>query len=157
MTHKFDPKLDLKLERVVDAPRERLWAGWTRPELLKKWFTPAPWKTVACEIDLKPGGVFGTTMRGPNGEEMSGKSCWLEVVENERLVWTDALGPGWRPNPEPFFTAIITFEAQGKRTKYTAIAVHATEENRRKHEEMGFHEGWGKALDQLVELAKKTA
>ncbi|MEA3155513.1 MAG: hypothetical protein QOK44_3102 [Betaproteobacteria bacterium] len=52
-------------------------------------------------------------------------------------------------------TAVIALEPHAKGTKYTAIAIHKDEEGRRKHEEMGFHEGWGKALDQLVAVAKK--
>lgn len=60
-----DPKLDLVLERVVDVPRELVWKARTTPEHLKKWFTPAPWTTVDCEIDLRPGGIFRTVMRSP--------------------------------------------------------------------------------------------
>ena len=58
-----DPKLDLVLERYVDVPCERVWAAWTQPEHIKKWFTPAPWQTVECEIDLRPGGLFRTEER----------------------------------------------------------------------------------------------
>lgn len=149
-----DPKLDLVLERVVDVPPELVWRAWTRPEHLVKWFTPAPWTTVDCEIDLRPGGIFRTVMRSPEGEEHPNVGCYLEVVENERLVWTDALGPGWRPNPESFMTAIVSIEPHAEGTKYTAIALHKDEADRTRHEEMGFHEGWGKALDQLVEHVK---
>jgi uncharacterized protein YndB with AHSA1/START domain len=76
------------------------------------------------------------------------------VVPNRRLVWTDALLPGYRPSDNPFMTAVIDIEPQGKGTRYTATAIHRDEAARKKHEEMGFHEGWGKALDQLVALAK---
>ena len=151
----FDPKLDLKLERVVDVPRELVWRAWTRPEDLKKWFAPLPWTTVECEIDLRPGGVCRTVMRSPEGKDFPNVGCYLEIVENERLVWTDALGPGFRPSQEPFFTAAILLEPQAKGTRYTAIAMHKDEGNRTKHEEMGFHTGWGQCLDQLVALAKK--
>jgi len=151
-----DPRLDLVLERIVAVPRELVWKAWTTPEHLKKWFTPAPWTTVDCEIDLRPGGIFRTVMRAPDGQEHANVGCYLEVVENERLVWTDALGPGYRPSSQPndcfdnFFTAIITLEPHESGTRYTAIAIHGDEEGRRKHEERGFHEGWGAALDQLV-------
>ena len=78
--------------------------------------------------------------------------CFLEVVPNQRLVWTDALLPGYRPAPEPFFTAVVLFESDGKGgSKYTAIAMHRDEDNRRKHEGMGFHQGWGQVFDQLIE------
>jgi uncharacterized protein YndB with AHSA1/START domain len=79
------------------------------------------------------------------------------VVENEKLVWTGALGPGYRPQKAgfaPLFTAVILLEPHGAGTKYTAIAIHGEEEGAKKHAEMGFRDGWGKALDQLVALAK---
>ncbi len=152
---KIDPKLDLVLERVIDVPRELVWKAWTTPEHLMQWFTPAPWKTIECEIDLRPGGCFQTTMLSPDGEKFPSQGCYLEVVKNELLVFTDALSEGFRPTEASFMTAAIILEPQGKGTKYTALVMHSSEENREKHEQMGFHEGWGKALDQLVEHSKK--
>jgi len=149
-----DPRLDLVLERVVDVPPEKVWAAWTRPEHVVKWFTPRPWSTVDCEIDLRPGGIFRTVMRSPEGEDHENVGCFLEVVENRRLVFTDALGPGWRPKSEPFMTAVVSIEPHKGGTKYTAIAIHKDEDTRKKHEEMGFHEGWATALDQLVEYVR---
>lgn len=155
------PETDLILERVVDVPPELVWAAWTRPEHLKKWFTPAPWTTVDCQIDLWPGGMFRTVMRSPEGQEFANDGCYLEIVENRKLVWTGALAAGFRPRSTagfPFvFTAIITLEPHGAGTKYAARVLHADAEGRQKHEAMGFHAGWGKALDQLVALAKTFA
>lgn len=155
-SHPFvpDPKLDLVLERVVDVPRELVWAAWTKPEHIVKWFTPAPWTVAECQIDLRPGGMFRTVMRSPEGELFPGTGCYLEVIPNERLVWTDALLPGYRPSPEPFFTGVVLLESHGKGTRYTAMGIHRDEEGKKKHEAMGFHDGWGKALDQLVALVK---
>ena len=152
---KPDPKLDLVLERVVDVPRELVWAAWTKPKHIVKWFTPAPWITTHCEIDLRPGGMFRTTMRSPEGKDFPNTGCYLEVVPNERLVFTDTLLPGYRPSANPFFTAIIALEKQGKGTRYTATAIHRDAAGRKQHEEMGFHQGWGTALDQLVAHVKK--
>jgi uncharacterized protein YndB with AHSA1/START domain len=158
ITHRADPQLDLVLERVVDVPPDRVWAAWTTPEYLKKWFTPAPWQTVECEIDLRPGGVFRTVMRSPEGQDFPILGCYLEVIENEKLVWTAALKPGYRPQSSaagmPLFTAVILLEPHGSGTKYTAIAIHGDEAAAQQHAKMGFHDGWGKALDQLVTLAK---
>jgi uncharacterized protein YndB with AHSA1/START domain len=150
-----DPERDLVLERVVDVPRELVWQAWTRRELLMKWFTPAPWQTVECEIDLRPGGIFRTVMRSPEGEEHDNAGCYLEVVENERLVFTDALAPGYRPAENPFFTAIITLEDHRGGTRYTARALHKSPAERKSHEEMGFADGWSRCLDQLVALMKE--
>ena len=157
-----DPKLDLSFERVVDVPPELVWLAWTTPKLLKQWFTPAPWTTVDCEIDLRPGGIFRTVMRSPEGQEISNLGCYLEVVKGERLVWTNVLAAGYRPTNRPAdgscvefaFTAVISFEPHAKGTKYSALVIHGDEETRKKHDAMGFQDGWGKALDQLVALAK---
>jgi uncharacterized protein YndB with AHSA1/START domain len=151
---KPDPKLDLVLERVIDVPPDLVWTAWTTPEHLKKWFTPAPWTTTDCEIDLRPGGIFRTTMRSPEGQEFPNIGCYLEIVPNRRLVWTDALLPGYRPSENPFLTAILTLEPRGEGTLYIATAIHRDEASKQKHEEMGFHDGWGKALDQLVAHCK---
>jgi uncharacterized protein YndB with AHSA1/START domain len=154
-----NPKLDLVLERVVDVPPSLVWQAWTQPEHLKKWFTPAPWQTVDCEIDLRPGGIFRTVMRSPEGQENEGTGCILEVVPEQRLVWTGALLPGFRPASDGGgdlpFTAFILIEPHGEGTKYSAIAVHRDEAGREQHEAMGFHAGWGAALDQLVALVKQ--
>ena len=149
---------DLVLERVVPVAADKLWLAWTQPAHLKEWFTPAPWKTVACEIDLRPGGRFDTVMESPEGERHPNRGCFLEVVPNRRLVFTDILGENFRPlalEGDVHFTAVVTFDAtaDGRGTRYVAHVMHGTETGRRQHETMGFHEGWGKALDQLVEYA----
>ncbi len=150
----FDPTLDLVLERVIDVPPEKVWAAWTEPKHLLKWFVPAPWSLAACEVDLRPGGRFRTVIRSPEGDEFPGDGCFLEIVPNRRLVWTDALLPGYRPAPEPFFTGILIIEPEGTGTRYKAVALHRDTSGRDQHASMGFIDGWGKALDQLVEHAK---
>ena len=157
----FNPKLDLTFERVVDVPRELIWRAWTEPNNLMPWFCPLPWKTVECEIDLRPGGIFRTVMQSPEGEEFPNLGCYLEVIKNEKLVWTNALLPGFRPafsTMEPHldfpFTATIALSQHGSGTKYTATVLHADEVSREKHAAMGYEQGWGKALEQLVAFVK---
>ncbi|SJZ57920.1 Uncharacterized conserved protein YndB, AHSA1/START domain [Enhydrobacter aerosaccus] len=151
---KPDPKLDLVLERVVDVPTALVWEVWTKPEHLKHWFVPKPWTIAKVEIDLRPGGVFNTVMRSPEGQEFPNNGCFLEIVPERRLVITDTLLAGWRPSPNPFFTAIVDIVPEGKGTRYTATALHRDEDARKKHEEMGFHGGWGTVLDQMVAYIK---
>lgn len=150
MTIKIDTERDLVLERTVAVPRALVWAAWTTPEHLVQWFTPAPWKTADCNLDVRAGGEFRTVMHGPNGEVVDNSGCYLEVVDGEKLVFTDALSPGFRPTGGGFMTATILLEDDGEGTKYTAIAQHAHPDARKKHEEMGFLDGWSAALDQLV-------
>ncbi|WP_428670326.1 SRPBCC family protein [Reyranella sp.] len=151
------PKSDreLVLTRLIDVPREKLWRCWTEPELMVQWFTPAPWKTIHAETDVRPGGSSYVVMQGPDGTEMPNRGVYLEVIENEKLVFTDAYTSAWEPSGKPFFTGILTFEDAGNgQTRYTARALHWTRENRETHEKMGFHEGWGLAADQMIALAR---
>jgi uncharacterized protein YndB with AHSA1/START domain len=155
-TEKSSSDLELVLERVVDAPRERLFEGWTNPKLVPLWFAPAPLTTTVHEMDPRPGGAFRVTMRDPGGAEYPAHGVYLEIVKNERIVTTDAYDSAWQPSSKPFMTAIITFEDAGPgKTKYTARARHWTTADRDAHEKMGFHEGWGQCLDQLVALVNK--
>lgn len=161
-TYQPNSKLDLSFERIVDVPKELVWRAWTEPRHLMPWFCPLPWKTVDCEIDLRAGGIFRTVMQSPEGQLFPNTGCYLEVIKNERLVWTSALLPGFRPVANSatgmtdfLFTATIELTAQGSGTKYAATVIHADEEGCKKHADIGFHEGWGKALEQLVEYSKK--
>ena len=91
--------------------------------------------------------------------------CYLEVITNEKLTWTNALAPSFRPVEEPkaqlghecaelLFTASIMLEKYGNGTKYTAIAQHRDNASKVRHAQMGFEDGWGRCLDQLVAMVK---
>ena len=158
-----DERLDLRLERTIDAPRALIWKAWTEPEHVKRWWAPAPWTTVDCRIDLRPGGIFRTVMRSPEGQDFPHETCLIELVENERIVFTSALAPGYRPAAGHLgddctgipFTAIVTFTERAGKTHYSAVVLHKDEAGRRRHEEPGFHEGWGTCADQLIELVRR--
>lgn len=146
---------ELVLHRVLDAPRDKVYKCWTTPELMKQWFVPKPWTIARAEVDVRPGGSSMVVMRDPEGNEYPNPGVYLEVVPNERLVFTDAYTSAWVPSAKPFMTAIVTFaDAPGGKTDYKAIARHWTAEDLKTHEEMGFHEGWGACASQLEELAK---
>lgn len=143
---------ELVLTRLIDAPREKVFAAWTTPELLVQWFAPKPWTTPRAETDVRAGGSSLIVMRGPDGTEFPNRGVYLEVVPNERLVFTDAYTEAWQPSEKPFFTAVLTFEDEGGKTRYTARALHWTVADCEAHAKMGFHEGWGQCTDQLAAL-----
>jgi uncharacterized protein YndB with AHSA1/START domain len=141
---------ELVITRIIDAPRQRVFKAWT--QRFSEWWGPHGMTTPFYEMDLRTGGIFRTVMRAQDGSEYRTKGVFLEVIENERIVFTDAFEPGWQPSPDIFFTAITTFEDVGGKTKYTARALHWTVENRENHEKMGFHHGWGESIDRLAAL-----
>ncbi len=146
---------DLVLERVLDAPPEKVFKAYTDPAILSQWFAPKPWSISDAVVEPRPGGRFNFTMHGPNGEVFPNSGVFLDVVPNRRLITTDAFTPDWKPSGQPFMAARIEMEptADGK-TKYKATASHWNAETMKQHEQMGFHEGWGTVADQLAELLK---
>ena len=140
--------------------KQRIWQAWTQPDLLKPWFCPLPWKVIDCEIDLRPGGVFRTVMQSPEGGAFPNLGTYLEIIENQKLVWTNVLAPGFRPTPVPeggfAMTAIIELADHEHGTRYSATVLHENPSARAQHAAMGFEEGWGKALDQLLAMVKAS-
>jgi uncharacterized protein YndB with AHSA1/START domain len=144
---------ELVLTRIINAPREKVFKAWTDPELLKQWFAPRPWMTPVAQLDVRPGGANLIVMRDPQGNDFPNRGVYLEVVKNERLVFTDAYTSAWVPSEKPFMTVVLTFEDAGSgKTKYTARVLHWTAADREAHEKMGFHEGWGQCASQLEAL-----
>jgi uncharacterized protein YndB with AHSA1/START domain len=147
---------ELKLTRLIDAPREAVWKAWTDPQLLKQWFAPLPYTTPEAELDLRPGGSNVIVMQGPDGTRMPNRGTYLEVKPNERLVFTDAYTGDWAPREgKPFMTVVLTFEDEGGKTRYTARVLHWTAEDRETHEKMGFHQGWAICAEQLAALVER--
>lgn len=144
---------DLTVSRVIKAPPATVWKAWKDPDHFVKWWAPSPIVTIVKKHEFYSGGAFNNIMRMEDGTEHGGEGCFLEVVENELIVFTDALQGGWRPNEEAFFTAIITLEKHPDGTQYTATALHKNSEDRQKHADMGFVDGWGTCIDQLAKLS----
>jgi len=141
---------------LIDAPPSGVYRCWTDPQLLTRWFAPAPWTTSRAELDVRPGGDNLIVMRSPKGEEYPNQGTYLEVIPNEKLVLTDAFTGNWEPSAKPFMTAILTFENEVGQTRYTARVRHWNAEDKQAHEKMGFFEGWG-GHDRPVGIPRKIA
>jgi uncharacterized protein YndB with AHSA1/START domain len=145
---------ELSITRLIDATPSKVYRCWSEPELMKKWFAPAPYTTPHVELDLRPGGGNMIVMRSPDGQDMPNAGQYLEIVPNKRIVFTDAYTGDWQPSAKPFMTVTLTFEDEGGQTRYAAYVRHWTAEDKAQHEKMGFEVGWGICTDQLAVLAK---
>jgi len=146
---------ELVLTALIDAPREKVFRAWTDPTIITQWFTPQPWKTVSAKIDLRAGGSNTIVMADPNGNEFPNRGVYLEVIPNEKFVFTDAYTEAWEPSDRPFFTCVVTLEDEGGKTRYTVRALHWSAESCAEHEKMGFHEGWTQTTRQLAEIVTR--
>lgn len=147
-------ELTLEISRVIDAPRHAVWRCWTDATLLKQWFCPKPWSVPEADFDVRPGGRMNTVMAGPNGERFENEGIFLEVVDGERLTFTDAYTEDFVPRENAFMTGYVRLsDVDGGRTRLVWGARHASKADRDRHLEMGFEEGWKAASTQLAELA----
>lgn len=148
---------DLTISRLIKAPPAKVWQAWSEPKHFAQWWIPAPIECQVVKMDLRPGGAFETRMREPGQAEFQPhvEGCFLEVEPERRLTFTTSLVEGWRPG-EPWLalTAIITLTPEDGGTRYSALVLHKTDEDARKHDEMGFQEGWGTAIAQLAALVE---
>lgn len=149
-----DDSRTLVLDRLIDAPPQAVYRCWTEADLLVQWFAPKPWATARAELDVRPGGTSLVVMADPEGTQYPTPGVYLDVVPNERLVFTDAFISAWEPSEKPFFVCTLTFADEGGKTRYIARARHWSVEDKEQHERMGFHEGWGLCADQLEAVAR---
>ncbi|MFT8244179.1 SRPBCC domain-containing protein [Roseomonas sp. BN140053] len=149
-----DEKLELSVERHIDAPVEQVWR--TMTERFAEWFCPRPWRAEARELDWRPGGRSLVVMHGPNGEELPNEGVVLAFEPNRPFILTDAFTAGWHP-AGPFMVGVFAVEPDGTGTRYRASARHWTREAMERHREMGFEAGWAAAADQLKALAERPA
>lgn len=157
MTLTLDPDLDLQIDRVIHAPRSRVWAAWTDPSSLARWWLPAPYLCRVEHLDVVSGGAFVTSMSedgGTFGPHLD--ACFLLVDPGERIVFTNALDSRWRPAaPAPVaITAEITLGEHPEGTDYRIVVRHADAGSRAHHEELGFADGWGTVTAQLAAVVE---
>jgi uncharacterized protein YndB with AHSA1/START domain len=158
MNFMLNPDTDLTISRVIKAPRARVWSAWSDPRSFEQWWIPEPAKCKVAEMELRAGGGFQTLI-SENGSEFAPhlSGCFLDVVEGEKIVFTNALTGGWRPAAQPFMTAIITLADHPEGTEYLAQVMHKDNADRNMHAEMGFYDGWGTVIEQLAKRVEARA
>lgn len=151
---------DLSISRFIAAPPQRIWAAWTQPRQLERWWIPAPMECQVVELQVRPGGGFVTRMREAGSSDFVPHldACFLAVEPECRLIWTTCLKGGWRPaKPWLALTATITLTPEAGGTRYDAHVMHDSAAERARHESLGFHAGWGGVIDQLDAMLRDAA
>lgn len=145
------PAFELIFERVIDAPRARVYEAWTKPEQISQWFAPKPFKLIVHRMDFRVGGGFEMAMRSPDGNDFPFTGTYREIVLSSKLVWTGEF-PG---DPKDSIMTTVLFEEQGSKTKLCARQSFRIMSPTIKHATAGAKQGWTMTLDQLVEFCVK--
>jgi len=146
---------EMVLSRVFDAPRELVWDALIDPRQVVKWWGPRGFSTTIHEMDIRPGGVWRHTMHGPDGTNYPNKVVFVEVVEHDRIVYSQIGGREGGAHAQCQVT--WTFEEEGDKTKLTLRMVFdSPEERERVNKDLGFIEGGKQTLERLSEQLAKT-
>ncbi|HLH19928.1 MAG TPA: SRPBCC domain-containing protein [Bryobacteraceae bacterium] len=143
----FAVKGQLELARTFDAPRELVFQAWTDPKHLAAWWGPRGFTTRIQEMDVRPGGAWRYSMRGPDGKEYPFDGVYVEVVEPERLVF-DGIIHGV---PEQRVWTEVTFADRGGKTEIAVRQWYSFEGI-----ESGATIGWNQQLDRFAEFLAKA-
>jgi uncharacterized protein YndB with AHSA1/START domain len=135
-------------ERVFDAPRERVFAAYTDPQLIPRWWGPRGTTTIVDQMDVRPGGAWRFVSRDSNGSETGFRGTYREVTPPERIVQTFE----WEGMPGHVLVETATFEDLGGRTKVTATSLFHTPEERDGMLASGMESGLTESHHRLAEL-----
>lgn len=161
---------ELVITRVFDAPRQLVYKVWTEPEHIKNWWGPKPFTAPRCEVDLRPGGAYVYVMRSPDGQEFPVQGKFIEIVKNEKLVYTDDMFKqadfwktmiGSKVGSGVDFSTVqlivtVVFEDQGVKTKFTLITRFVNNGLRDAMVGMQMAEGWTSSLEKFAEELTKA-
>jgi uncharacterized protein YndB with AHSA1/START domain len=143
--------------REFGAPREKVWAAWTQPELLDLWWAPKPWKAVTKSMDFREGGRWHYYMAGPDGEQQWCLADYTSIDPQNSYKAKDAFcdAEGNKINDFPGMNWYVKFIDAGNTTKVEAEITFATVKDIETILEMGFQEGFTAAHGNLDELLAK--
>jgi len=156
---------ELVITRIFDAPRSLVFKVWTEPEHIKNWWGPGPFTAPRCEVDLKVGGEYIYVMRSPDGQEFPVQGKFIEIVKNEKLVYTDDMFKqadmwkmmiGGKVGPDVDFSTIqllvtVKLEDVGARsTRLTLTTRFVSNDVRDAMVGMMMAEGWTSSLQKFA-------
>ena len=138
---------EIVMSREFDAPRRLVFATWTHPEHLGRWWGPKGFTLPTCEMDFRPGGAYRFVMRGPDGNDYPFKGMYREIVEPERIVFTAILDE----MPDQELVTMVTFDEHGGKT---TVTVRQTVPKSEFHAR-GQRQGWTESLERLADYLTK--
>ena len=148
-------KREVVITRIFDAPREFVFKAWTDPKHMARWWGPMGFTNPICELDARVGGAWRIVMRSPAGIEYPCGGVYREIVEPERLVFTN-IATDNEGNPVLDGLTTVIFAEQGNKTKITlqthavAVVAHAAAYL------AGMEVGWTQSLERLAEELSRS-
>jgi uncharacterized protein YndB with AHSA1/START domain len=139
---------EIHIERIFDAPRDKVFAAFTNPELIPEWWGPRGTTTIVDEMDVRPGGNWRFVGRSADGSETAFRGTYREITPPERIVQTFE----WEGMPGHVSVETAVFEDLGDRTRLVATSLFHTTEERDGMLHSGMEGGMNETYDRLDEV-----
>ena len=137
----FKPQGELVLTRTFDAPRDLVFKLWTDPKHISHWWGPTGFVTTVHVMDVRPGGAWRYSMRGPDGKDYPFNGEYVEVVSPEKLVF---IGTIHEAADHQIWTEVVFVEKE-RRTQVRIHQVYSFESDATH----GAPIGWSMQLDRF--------
>lgn len=145
----------MELNRLIDAPKDLVFAAWTDPTHLQAWFVPNGFKVVLCEVDLRVGGSFKVHWEDKKGTRYPNIGVYTVIAPTDRLCYVDSFDDERDNNPRT--EVEILFADEDGKTRMTSISTFESKEKLQELLGMGLEQGWNAFLDGLAEYAAAQA
>jgi uncharacterized protein YndB with AHSA1/START domain len=143
---------EIHVERVFDAPRDRVFAAYTDPATIPEWWGPRGTTTIVDVMDVRAGGSWRFVARDADGGETAFRGTYREVTPPERIVQTFE----WEGMPGHVSVETATFEDLGDRTRVVTTSIFHTGEERDGMVASGMERGLQETYQRLDELLART-
>ena len=144
---------EIRIERIFDAPRDRVFAIYTDPALIPEWWGPRGTTTIVDQMDVRTGGSWRFITRGPDGSESAFRGSYREVTPPERIVQTFE----WEPMAGHVSVETAVFEDLDDRTRVVTTSLFHTAEERDGMLASGMEGGLNETYARLDELLVRLA
>ena len=144
---------ELVMTRAFHAPRALVFDALTKPELVKRWYGPAGWSLVVCEIDLRVDGAWRFVSRRPDGKQIGQRGVYREIVRPERLVNTESW-EDWNPGE---LLVTTTLSEQSTTTTLTITLLFPSQEVRDQLLKSGMTNNAAAVYDKLEDCVMSMA
>ena len=147
---KTEQNLKLEIKRVINAPRNRVYAAWTDPAQLKQWFGPEKVQTRDLIADARAGGEFRWDLINSEGEKMTIRGEYRELHPGRKIVFT------WQWDDDETWKnhiSVVTVELADDDGGTELRLTHERLPNEESRD--GHNEGWNSVLHKLEKFLNK--
>lgn len=139
---------EVHIRRTFNAPAESVWAAWTKPELVARWYGLRYLRMVECTINLEVGGTWRWVLAAPDGQLIAFSGVFKDIRAPHRLTRTEV----FEAMPGTDYVVTLDFEPVGDKTVLLSRMIYQSKDHRDGHLQSGMEGGMNETYERLDEV-----